>query len=1163
MAFPGRPENRGTGLETHPTKMDGPGSPSYETAGNREAGHSHKAPFGAEGIVMSKRQAERLSRLRKEKRGVVLLVVVSILTLFLMIGVTYVLVAGNYKSASGQALRAKTYGDESEREIEEVLGQILFGTQNFPGNGAVISAGQRSVIGPHSLLDDLYGNDIFFGFVTTTNVYFADQSLIAIGFNTPLPPQPIPNYFAGRVITFTNGPAAGLSTRVVSYYPGGVSGGGTPELIVEAPESDLPIPVSPSVGTRFIINGAPFNGTGAGFSQTDANGNVTNNLDGYMTLDYTGTSNNYPTAFLPNFRNYPSRMPFPNAQSNPTPNPAIGGLDETWDAPDYQNPFLAMVPPQKMGQYDGTPLLPSFHRPDLVQYWMGTLAGSLLSGASNPQQAFLHPYGLDGLPNTGDEDANLSQQAVQELIALKRMMIFRPLREDHPNFTGGNQNFLETNLQGPYDIDNDGDGITDSIWVDAGLPVVTAPNGRRYKRLVAVLIKDLDGRVNPSVHGNIVINNDPNARPSGQITDSFAGTASNQPIYVSRGLGFGPAEVDFRHILNNVFPLPPGGDQNVYNNILQQRYIGPTGGVGLPGFPSQDDGWSQLRTVGLPDVHWQNPQTMLPTQAVISAYATPPDVWGRAALAVDYTGQPLWYLAGNGERVDDPYEIQWNQLRAGWDSPYTVSELEALLRYHDQGASIIPSRLMLLAGYGNPAGNYLATDPRGAPYADSSSPFASQRRREAFGMGSYIPTPKMIVPRESRQFYGGGISGSILDLYVGAIVNGRGWSPTIGSNPADPNFNAFMDQMKAEIPFELLKGQLFNINREFGNGQHDATATDPYGVVDDPSETTLPEQIITNTSPLSTANFDYFNDYDLNPTISSNPPGVADPRQMMARHIYCLLMLLRDKNFNYDINGDNMGTQPETARYLAQWAVNFVDFRDPDSIMTGFEYDLDPFDSNGWAVDGNLQTTGDSQMYGGIVWGVERPELLITETIAGHDRRTTDEQDDQFNGMNNGRVSDPTKEKDGTPDFDQYLRPHGWAFLELYNPWYDRGLNNNPNTYDHKAPELYSTSANGVAGVDLARVTPNGNNPVWRLLIVRGQPNGQPHYGADPDYPQPEALTLGMGGNPPPPPITWTGRSISPISAAERISRWGPTMARFTFPAAAFPARQSCLAATR
>ena len=39
-----------------------------------------------------------------------------------------------------------------------------------------------------------------------------------------------------------------------------------------------------------------------------------------------------------------------------------------------------------------------------------------------------------------------------------------------------------------WDVDNDGDGITDSVWIDPGLPVVTAPDGRQYKKLVAVLV---------------------------------------------------------------------------------------------------------------------------------------------------------------------------------------------------------------------------------------------------------------------------------------------------------------------------------------------------------------------------------------------------------------------------------------------------------------------------------------------------------------------------------------------------------------------------------------------------------------------------------------------------------------------------------------------------
>src|SRR5207237_9113484 len=54
-----------------------------------------------------------------------------------------------------------------------------------------------------------------------------------------------------------------------------------------------------------------------------------------------------------------------------------------------------------------------------------------------------------------------------------------------------------------WDVDNDGDGIPDSVWIDPGLPVVTSPDGRRYKRLAAILIKDLDGSINLNAHGNV------------------------------------------------------------------------------------------------------------------------------------------------------------------------------------------------------------------------------------------------------------------------------------------------------------------------------------------------------------------------------------------------------------------------------------------------------------------------------------------------------------------------------------------------------------------------------------------------------------------------------------------------------------------------------------
>ena len=105
---------------------------------------------GAAPAELKRRSARRLSRsfaLPRQKRGVVLLIVVSLLSLFILLGVTYMVTArlayntSRFVAANGQR------GDAPETEVDLVVGQILYDTA------------ARTVLQYHSLLRDLYGDE--------------------------------------------------------------------------------------------------------------------------------------------------------------------------------------------------------------------------------------------------------------------------------------------------------------------------------------------------------------------------------------------------------------------------------------------------------------------------------------------------------------------------------------------------------------------------------------------------------------------------------------------------------------------------------------------------------------------------------------------------------------------------------------------------------------------------------------------------------------------------------------------------------------------------------------------------------------------------------------------------------------------------------------------
>ncbi len=345
---------------------------------------------------------------------------------------------------------------------------------------------------------------------------------------------------------------------------------------------------------------------------------------------------------------------------------------------------------------------------------------------------------------------------------------------------------------------------------------------------------------------------------------------------------------------------------------------------------------------------------------------------------------------------------------------------------------------------------------------------------------------------------------SVLDLVKFRLLQRRTLTAADLLTPAVANrINLNLAQL---LPPEVIMGQRFDVNRPFGNGRDDPSpfTGNVNAVVDDHGVAgvgAMRGEEASNETIWGGISFDHDNDGQV---------GAGDTDAFRARHIYAkqlyiLMMALKPNTLQIDFDGDpSNNTARETAYGIAQWAINAVEFRDSDSIMTPFEFDLDPFNDNsasnpqfdtyGWDVDGMIGTADDVLPERGLVWGCERPELLISEVIAFHDRRTED--------MNapGGRVDPTGMDPMADPHFDQRLAPRGSFFMELYNPW----------ASDDRTPgEFYYNQVTGTwtPGVLLNQVTPGGS-PVWRVVVAKG-----PSMDLDPDHWDPlQRLPVGAIG---------------------------------------------------
>ena len=870
-------------------------------------------------------------------------------------GTAFVLVSNDFFRASRKRITQDIYFADQTPLIERAFYELLRGPDLTDND---------SPLRGHSLLADMYG----YGFAATvaTSTADANEHFITLTLNNDarniidgaaFSPDPIPGLFNGHVISVTNGNAQGLSARIIDHQ---ISSSGSTHTFVIMPArtvNGFSLANAPAlVGSRVVVNGRPFSGTGAGHynpfkSRSEAalsDSAVQPNQSGRSLAQLIGQGAG---------GGYFSRSTSFGTQPNSM------GPNESYDTFDFQNMFLAGINP------DGSVEHPSFHR------------GALASGTRGDFRAF-----TIGGPN-GDGVV----------------------------------------------VDNNNDGQVDGIWMETGLSMQVLPNGTCVKPLVSYTVVDMGGKLNVNAHGSLL------KEGSHSMTEiPLLGGVSPG----SRGQGYGPPEIN----LSAVMTSSTGA-------ILQGSAVSP-GRYGMDGFPGEKDvrdDWSSYKLFGYPDGRFGD--TIPGT--VNRLFGTAMDVHGRFAVGypqifdVSDISFPIGLPVANvgfstlaNEIVDSPYEMTFSTGpffgpgNRGFDAPFQLKELEAVMRRRDHDANFLPSRLLDLG----------------------SAAFLSGSSARSITTDSFeVPTTFENLPEKLYRILS-------RDTGVDGIPNSTANRDSV-----------IRDNLKLLLPPEVFRGLPMNVNREFGDG----VDNNENGVIDEVGET----DFVRHPSG-DQLEFDHDNDGQVG--------GDADTflgRNNFARNLYIVTLLSTeriDRNGDgrvntldwYDFNDDGTTDYDDLLDYrrlIAQWVANVVDFRDRDSIMNPFEADLNPW--NGWGVDGNITSNEDllegtpKRQLRQLFWGAERPELLITETMATHDRRTQDSSfETVLDGTDAGRISSG----DDT-DFDSHLVPKVSAFFELYNPWVMNDAN------QVRPAELYDKN---LEGVDLQRTSLDGSSPVWRLVVT-------------------------------------------------------------------------------
>ncbi|HEY7309081.1 MAG TPA: hypothetical protein VH643_06890, partial [Gemmataceae bacterium] len=678
-----------------------------------------------------------------------------------------------------------------------------------------------------------------------------------------------------------------------------------------------------------MVNLIPFSGVG----RLHTGGPYMNpyNIDDYLLVNYTWFSGDAFARDPEWYGTGPQAAPGARAATTLY----VGG-NAPYTYPDLNNFFLAAV------KADGTVLVPSFHRPWLFN------PGQAFNDMTNPN--WTNPQG--------------------------KYMTLRPRPAEHPNF--------------PAPDDATGDvkqlvwapGGNDSIWMDIGAPVMTAPDGTKYKMLVAPLIIDLDGRINLGTAGNIL-------GPGNTHV-------SNQ--------GFSGWEVNLAKVLYGDM-LPP---TNAPAPVEYQGLI-----LGKPS-GSGNTIWGKYGMNGTPST----PGANAPSGTPAHSYA-PGDVNGLNETTPPYSTRPVppgiapnngaapipifalfqqGYLSGGTELTNHP--LLYNLFRPSWynntdDRLFRPGDMEPLLRPNmltntspvDAGSSALLSDLIRLcpSNFGPNASSPRFRNMVTTLSMDLGVPGVSPYWWNGMPATSYLtmnPNP-LLAPLAATP----AVFPVLPPTY--AVTNNPNF-PNAAPNPPPPSefgpdwravspnpaTYATTNLFPGNNPFLYMSpGGRIRLNRPLPPYPHmGAGATPPY--------TNQPPN---NPSPYGVG-------YNLTQApIAAQFTAAQNARQSLANDIYRRLLALTGVA-PVAAPATPLFTDLAPRRWLAQLAVNIVDFIDEDDISTPFNF----YNTADGLAAANIGATqgGDDNSVNMVaatqtganpnywVFGTELPKVVLNEVLA-------------------------------------------------------------------------------------------------------------------------------------------------------------------------------------